>query len=42
MRAKAEADALVASDSALAAATDRALRRPDDEDPAARATLLDS
>jgi ATP-dependent DNA helicase RecG len=42
MRAKADADALVASDSALAAATDRALRRPDDEDPAARATLLDS
>jgi ATP-dependent DNA helicase RecG len=42
MRAKADADRLVISDPALAAATDRALRSPAGDDAEARATLLDS
>jgi ATP-dependent DNA helicase RecG len=42
MRAKADADSLVASDPILAAATDRALRRGPGDDAETRASLLDS
>jgi ATP-dependent DNA helicase RecG len=42
MRAKADADALVSSDIALAEGTDRALRRGSGDDTDTRASLLDS